>query len=190
MPRNSVISAFSPAPARNGILENMSPSDKFRWKVEHLSLARVEVARGEYVPMGAALVRPLPPAWEVVGGEENDMLVMAVNGELGLRVFCSVARERDGRLWMHVSVSHPEHIPTHAEMSRVKADFLGDDTFAYAVFPPADRHVNDHGRCLHLWHCLEADKDAAFTQEHTRRAFFMDSTRGVITPDFRKGGTL
>lgn len=40
-------------------------------------------------------------------------------------------------------------------MVRVKDLFIGAEREALQVFPPRAQHVNDHPRCLHLWHRIE-----------------------------------
>lgn len=60
-----------------------------------------------------------------------------------------------GDWWLHVSCSAKAAIPTHEHMAEVKAVFVGPDRWAYAVWPPADRHINLHPRALHLWAPLD-----------------------------------
>ena len=70
-------------------------------------------------------------------------------------VISSVSREMDGKLWLHVSFAHPKRIPNYEEITSVKARFIGKDKYAMMIFPPEEMHVNLHGYCLHLWHCLD-----------------------------------
>lgn len=55
------------------------------------------------------------------------------------------------REWRHVSFSHPDRIPSYDEIAAVKRAFVGDDSKAIMVFPPADKHVNIHRFTLHLF---------------------------------------
>lgn len=73
----------------------------------------------------------------------------------GLSVITSVARELDGRLWLHVSASRPSRLPSYADMVEVKELFIGSDAYAVSVLPPRAMHVNIHPHCLHLFHCLD-----------------------------------
>lgn len=82
-----------------------------------------------------------------------------------LVVIVSVAREEDGRIWKHVSVSRRGQLPTYEDLKEVKRWFISDKETAYQVFSPADKHVNIHPYCLHLWSCLD----------------------GAVTPDFSRG---
>lgn len=85
-----------------------------------------------------------------------------------LMVICSACREEDGRDWAHFSMSHKDRLPTWEEFKAGKDIFLGN-VYAYQVFPPKEKYVNDHPHVLHLFHCLE----------------------GVPLPDFTRGrGTI
>jgi len=85
----------------------------------------------------------------------------------GLQVFRTVDDVYDdGKVWMHVSLSYPNRLPTYEDMVVVKREFIGDDRVAYQVFPDKEKHINHHPYCLHLWCCLE----------------------GPILPDFSFGG--
>ena len=86
----------------------------------------------------------------------------------GLCVIVSQAMERDGRHWLHVSVSHHDRLPTWEELTAVKEIFMGTTSLALQVFPPRNEWVNDCSNVLHLWCCIES--------------------RPV--PDFRRRGTL
>lgn len=77
-----------------------------------------------------------------------------VRREPRLMVLVDCEKKNDGRYWVHVSVSKLGWCPTHEEMCLVKRDFLGD-RYAYAVYPPKDKYVNIHARCLHLWSLAE-----------------------------------
>jgi hypothetical protein len=68
-----------------------------------------------------------------------------------LAVMISYTREKDGRRWVHLSVSTPSRVPTYAEMKEVRALFLGTVRAALQLFVTDDEHVNDHPFCLHLW---------------------------------------
>lgn len=82
----------------------------------------------------------------------------------GLRALVSVAREKDGRDWVHLSLSRPNRMPTYEDMCLVKDLFIGENELAIQVFVPKDRHVNLHPNCLHLWHCLDGDPVPDFSR--------------------------
>jgi len=76
----------------------------------------------------------------------------------GRRVVGTVGRH-GAMLWLHVSVSRRKYIPSYADLADVKATFIGPDRQAVQLFPRADRHVNLHEYCLHLWACLDPAGD-------------------------------
>lgn len=75
----------------------------------------------------------------------------------GLRVCSSTAREKDGRVWLHVSVSRRDRVPSYDDLVRVKELFVGKERKAIQVFAPASEHVNVAENCLHLWCCIDGD---------------------------------
>lgn len=84
----------------------------------------------------------------------------------GLRVIVSLAREDDGQVWVHASMSRRDRqLPTYEQMGRLYREFMSPDLPAYQVFAPEAEHVN-LAEVLHLWQCLTAR----------------------VTPDFRAGG--
>jgi hypothetical protein len=85
-----------------------------------------------------------------------------------LSVIVSESIERDGRVWLHVSMSRPTRLPTWSDMRRVKDAFIGKERKAIQVFPPDSEYVNQHPYCLHLFCCLDGD----------------------VLPDFRRGDGL
>lgn len=75
----------------------------------------------------------------------------------GLMVISSIEK-KDNDLWLHVSYSYPNKTPTHADTCKVRKDFIGEDIYCYAIFPPEDKYVNIHPHCLHLWACITNDQ--------------------------------
>lgn len=102
----------------------------------------------------------LPPGWRapttpgIPGMPGMEALRDAVNGKSA--VFFSAGRH-DGRWWLHVSLSHPDKMPSYMDLAEVKRIFIGEEREAVQVFPPASEHISFHDRCLHLWSCLEPD---------------------------------
>lgn len=102
----------------------------------------------------------LPPGWRefeipvdhpLFGGSKA-----AVNGKSSVMFS---AGEFDGRWWLHVSIAHPERIPSYMELVEAKRIFVGKDRQAFQLFTAEGDHVNIHPRCLHLWCSLEPDGD-------------------------------
>jgi hypothetical protein len=80
-----------------------------------------------------------------------------------LQVFFSVLRYHDGRTWIHVSVcgrTGPRrfHLPSWEDVKRVKVDFIGEDRWAYQVFPDARHYINQNPYVLHLFSLLEGEQ--------------------------------
>ena len=69
----------------------------------------------------------------------------------GLTVMRSKSQTKDGRDWIHISMSRRSRMPSYEDMAKVKRDFLGEDVEAYQVFAKTEDHVNIHSFCLHLW---------------------------------------
>ena len=88
----------------------------------------------------------IPGDWEYIGMWGNGFALRCK----GLRVIIDCEKKEDGNEWIHVSYSREHWPPTHADTLKVKEDFLRD-RYAYAVFPTAERYVNIHPNCLHLW---------------------------------------
>lgn len=72
-----------------------------------------------------------------------------------LQVAGSVSEARDGSLWWHVSVSHPDRTPTYEELTEVCARLFRATDVVLHVWPPAAEHFSLHPYCLHLWATLD-----------------------------------
>lgn len=96
----------------------------------------------------------LPPAWVEVQRDSSGAKYVARSRSLVAIVSC--AEERDGRWWMHLSVSHRSRVPTWQELAWCKEIFLGDRE-AYQVLPPKERYVNIHPNVLHMFTRLDGD---------------------------------
>ncbi len=100
----------------------------------------------------AALAYP-PHAWHFLQAWGDGHCFAHANG---LRVIVDCEQKSDGKRWLHVSFSRKNWTPSHQDACMVKVAFIGN-RYAYAVFPPADRYVNIHEHCLHLWALAEGD---------------------------------
>ena len=75
-----------------------------------------------------------------------------------LKFLVSEAREKDGRWWLHASVSRRDRtLPTYEDLRSLKELTIGPDRTAIQVFPQAERHIDVGTRLpnpievLHLW---------------------------------------
>ena len=82
----------------------------------------------------------------------------------GMTIIRSIAREIDGKLWIHVSLSRRSRIPDYNDITKIKRDFIGENKKAIMIFPKKTEHVNIHPYCLHLWSCIDEDPLPDFTQ--------------------------
>lgn len=78
------------------------------------------------------------------GGSNYGIFQMGI-----LRIISSCADNESG--WEHVSVSCQHRIPSWAEMEKVKQLFWGDKQTVIQFHPLAEKYVNIHPNCLHLW---------------------------------------
>lgn len=95
----------------------------------------------------------LPAGWREIRRTSDG--VHMEHGASRRSVIVSVAVEEDARRWLHLSVAHPERMPTWEDLVDVKELFIGRRAYAFQVIPPRSRYVNLHPFCLHLFHCLD-----------------------------------
>lgn len=96
-----------------------------------------------------------PEGWQVVQRWGDGYACRQIKG--GLLVLVDCEEKADGQRWLHVSYSRKDWVPSHADTCRVKDDFIGNDRYCYAVFPPSEKYVNIHPNCLHLWAMWSTD---------------------------------
>ena len=86
------------------------------------------------------------------------------HGARGLGLIHSVALERDGNLWEHISVSRADgRMPTWEQVRDAFRDIAGDDALGIIVVPPKAEHV-DIAEVAHVWRCLTARPLPDFTR--------------------------
>lgn len=112
-------------------------------------------ARVDDATVRAAMAR-IKPSWAMIERGPGG----GVFRRGGLQVFFSVQRYGDGRVWLHVSAcgrtgERKYHLPSWEDMKRVKADFIGEDRWAYQVFPDARHYINQNPYVLHLFSLLD-----------------------------------
>jgi hypothetical protein len=107
----------------------------------------------------------LPDKWHYVNRGANGATYAHKTDRIS--VIESIAIEQDGKRWQHVSLARPDRLPDYDDLTFVKRHWIGEDKYAYQVFPPKAKHVNIHPNCLHLFSCLDGD---------------------AVLPDFTRGG--
>jgi hypothetical protein len=106
------------------------------------------------------LPRVLPADWREIERGNDGRKYGRTNG---MTFIVSVAREDDGKEWLHFSVAHPTRMLTYDEMVEVKELFCGRDNKAIFILPPRAQHINVHRNCLHFFRCLDSDGLPDFT---------------------------
>jgi hypothetical protein len=79
---------------------------------------------------------------------------------INMTVLRSRTKMRDGRSFFHISLARPDRMPTWEEVSKVKNEFLGEETPAYHVIPAKKDYVNAHNYCLHIWCPIKGEAPA------------------------------
>ena len=103
----------------------------------------------------AALSR-IPPSWSLCQASPGGGAFLRGS----IQVIFSVQRYNDGRVWLHVSAcgrtgASSWFLPSWEDMKRIKNDFIGEDAWAYQVFPSAKDYVNQHPYVLHLYSLMD-----------------------------------
>ncbi len=114
-----------------------------------------KIARVDDNVVRAAMSR-VPPAWKII--QHMPAGGAFVRGTL--QVLYTVQRYDDGRIWVHASVcgrtgQSAWYLPSFEDLKRVKHDFIGEDRWAYQVFPSAKDYVNQHPYVLHLYALMD-----------------------------------
>lgn len=100
------------------------------------------------------LPKVLPPNWHEV--EQYSNAGWFRQGNAGLAI-CFEVEQVDGDLWIHISLSRRAQMPDYADLTEVKAVFLGPDRKAIMVLPAKGEHYNLHPYCLHLYSPITRD---------------------------------
>ena len=80
-----------------------------------------------------------------------------------LAVLLSVGEYEDTRRWLHFSMTSGVAVPSWDQLVRAKEAILGSESKAIQVIAPRSEWVNIHGKCLHLFLCLDGDGLPDFT---------------------------
>ena len=88
-----------------GAINSLTPDELAVWKRERQARVREQVVRGEYETLAFDLLLPLPASWRIV--DKSHSRIIAQNAEARLTALITCSRERDGRVWLHVSAVAP-----------------------------------------------------------------------------------
>lgn len=108
------------------------------------------------------LPRVLPAGWTV--RVTSDDGASYIHTRTMQTVIVSVARELDGRRWLHFSTAFPARLPTWAELRDTARLFIGRERCSVLVIPPESEHVNIHNFVLHTFSCLDGETVPNFTR--------------------------
>lgn len=86
-------------------------------------------------------------------GEDGIGCLDLVGGKFALRLIHSIAREDDGEVWAHVSLSRRDRIMPTWEQTRDAWWAVYDQTPGVVVVAPRTEHVNI-AEVAHVWGCL------------------------------------
>ena len=78
-----------------------------------------------------------------------------------LFVMRSLSTTEQNEKWIHVSVSHPDRVPTWEEFINVRDCFVGKDIEAYQVLPALVDYVNVCKYALHFWVPIDGKRRVA-----------------------------
>lgn len=109
------------------------------------------------------LPRVIPAGWFRIPEADQGDTGCAFDHFSGRRILISIAKEQDGREWVHFSMSHRRRLPTWEELVSAKEMFLGRGSKAIQVIPPRSQYVNLNANVLHLFVCLDEDPLPDFT---------------------------
>lgn len=104
----------------------------------------------------------LPAKWLLYATNEDGYSF--VNKQENMGAILSWAKEQDGKMWLHFSLSCRKRIPFWDELVEAKEIFLGVESKAIQVIPPRSKYVNKNPYVLHLFMCLDGDNLPDFTQ--------------------------
>lgn len=119
------------------------------------------MARSLAFRIDAVMPRVIPTVWRRVKNPVLDQMGIpnrAYVSTLGLQALISIDdfRPDPAGVWLHLSVSRPNMLPSWDELKRAKAVFMGD-RLAIQILPPRAAYLNVHNFCLHLFARLDGD---------------------------------
>jgi hypothetical protein len=122
--------------------------------IEQIEVAE-QMARVDDSVVRAALAR-VPPSWNL----ERPLPAGGFFRRGSIQVMYTVQKYADGRVWVHASAAGRTgasswFLPTWDDMKRVKHDFIGENAWAYQVFPSAKDYVNQNPWVLHLYALMD-----------------------------------
>ena len=82
-----------------------------------------------------------------------------------LFMIASITKEKDGKEWLHASVSRlDKQLPTWEDLNSLKRLCMDEHSTALQIFPSTSQYVN-LWEVLHLFRCLDKDVTPDFRNE-------------------------
>ena len=127
---------------------------------ENALLARLECSEEVFMESVALTEKyapsPLPLGWVEIpsrfpGGtntylRRGDQMMVLLSASRGFGL-----GDGDQRVWLHVSLSRRNRLPSYDDMAEVKRLFVGPDRRAIQIFAEESQHININPFVLHLW---------------------------------------
>lgn len=99
----------------------------------------------------------LPAGWRCAEERNDGCLYARSHGALrGVIVIVSVSEE-EGQVWLHVSASKANAMPSYNDLCAIKDLFVGAERKAIEIHAPRSKHVNINPHVRHLWCRLDGD---------------------------------
>ena len=97
------------------------------------------------------------PGW--ILKKQNDDGGMWLHFQSYRSIIASIAKEDDGRWWIHASIAHANQnrMPRYEELAMMKKNWIGEDHKAIMIFAEKKHHVNIRNNALHLFSCIDED---------------------------------
>lgn len=97
-------------------------------------------------------------AWRELATQSiYDMPCRVYESTFGLKVLVTAEdRGPETGVWLHVSLSRRNKLPSWSDVREVKDIFIGRERCAMHMIPPEEFYINLHPHTLHLWSRLDA----------------------------------
>jgi hypothetical protein len=118
--------------------------------IEEKARVDIEIVRG--------VMSRVPPSWSIIEKMPAGRAFRRAN----IQVLFTVQKYEDRKIWLHCSACGRHNngsffLPDWEQFKRVKNDFIGEDRWAYQVFPSAKKYINHNPYVLHLFALLEGE---------------------------------
>jgi len=108
----------------------------------------------------SAYIQRVKPSWAMIERPPEGMDGAYAFRRGVIQVLVSLRWEEDHNIWIHASLcgrrSETSYfLPSQDDVKRVKNDFIGENKWAYQIFPDEANYINQNPYVLHLFALLE-----------------------------------